>query len=114
MVLNLNFLYNFFSLMFDGSYSFWIGIIISSILIYSNYKEFLICLIGIELTLLFINLSFIEISLFLDDLYGQIFSFFVLTVAASESAIGLAIIILYYRLKGTIEVPQKKLFLQRN
>ena len=77
--------------MFDGSYSFWIGIIISSILIYSNYKEFLICLIGIELTLLFINLSFIEISLFLDELYGQFF--FVLTVAASESAVGLDLIL---------------------
>jgi NADH-quinone oxidoreductase subunit K len=98
----------------DNSYSFWVSIFISSVLIYSNYENFLISLIGIELTLLFINLSFIETSLFLDDLYGQVFSFFVLTIAASESAIGLAIIILYYRINGTIQVPKTSLFSQKN
>lgn len=102
--------FNFFTTILNNNSSFLINILISSIIIYSNYENFLISLIGIELTLLFINLSFIEISLRLDDLYGQIFSFFILTVAASESAIGLAIIILYYRLHGSIHVPKKLLF----
>ena len=60
----------------------------------------------IELMLLNINTNFIVFSVYLDDLYGQIFSLFILTVAASESAIGLAIIILYYRIRGNINLNQ--------
>ena len=58
----------------------------------------------IELMLLSLNLNFIIFSVYLDDLYGQIFSLFILTVAAGESAIGLAIIILYYRVRGSISM----------
>jgi len=61
---------------------------------------------GIELILLSLNLLFIYFSVYLDDLYGQIFSLFILTIAASESAIGLAIIIVYYRIRGNISINQ--------
>ena len=60
----------------------------------------------IELVLLSINLNFILFSIYLDDLSGQIFSFFILTVAASESAVGLAIIIVYFRIRGSIDILQ--------
>ena len=52
------------------------------------------------------NLNFILFSIYLDDLSGQIFSFFILTVAASESAVGLAIIIVYFRIRGSIRILQ--------
>jgi len=61
----------------------------------------------IELMLLSVNMNFIVFSIYLDDVYGQIFSLFILTVAAAESAIGLAILILYYRLRGKISINQK-------
>jgi len=61
----------------------------------------------IELILLGVNLNFILFSMYLDDVYGQLFSLFILTVAAAESAIGLAILILYYRIRGNIYINQK-------
>ena len=67
-----------------------------------NFQNVLIILMGIELLLLSTNLNFIFFSIYLDDLYGQIFSLFILTIAASESAIGLAIIISHYRSHGNI------------
>lgn len=60
----------------------------------------------IELVLLSVNLNFITFSVYLDDFYGQIFFLFILTIAAAESAVGLAILILYYRLKGNININQ--------
>jgi hypothetical protein len=57
--------------------------------------------------LLSVNLNFIVFSVYLDDAYGQIFSLFILTVAAAESAIGLAVLILYYRIRGKISINQK-------
>lgn len=74
--------------------------------IFLNFRNILIVLMGIELMLLSSNLNFIFFSLYLDDIYGQIFSLFILTVAASESAIGLAIIIAYYRIRGSISIRQ--------
>jgi NADH-quinone oxidoreductase subunit K len=71
-----------------------------------NFRNILIILMGIELILLSLNLLFIYFSVYLDDLYGQIFSLFILTIAASESAIGLAIIIVYYRIRGNISINQ--------
>lgn len=59
---------------------------------------------SIELMLLAINFNFIIFSTFLDDVVGQIFALFVLTVAAAESSIGLAILVVYYRLKGVISI----------
>tara|TARA_A100001035_G_C27574920_1_gene404857 strand:- start:80 stop:379 length:300 start_codon:yes stop_codon:yes gene_type:complete len=71
-----------------------------------NRRNILIVLMCIEMMLLSLNLNFIVFSVYLDDLYGQIFSLFILTVAAAESAIGLAIIIIYYRLRGSILMDQ--------
>lgn len=72
--------------------------------IFLNRKNILIILISIELILLAINLTFIIFSIFLDDIIGQIFSLIILTVAAAESAIGLAILVVYYRICGNISV----------
>jgi len=71
-----------------------------------NRRNILIILMCIELVLLSVNLNFVIFSVYLDDFYGQIFSLFVLTVAAAESAIGLAILILYYRIRGKILINQ--------
>jgi NADH-quinone oxidoreductase subunit K len=71
-----------------------------------NHKNLLTVLISLELMLLSLNLNFIVLSVYLDDMYGQIFSLFILTVAAAESSIGLAIIILYYRVRGSISLEQ--------
>lgn len=69
-----------------------------------NRKNLIVMLMSVELMLLAINLNFIVYSILLDDRIGQIFSLFVLTVAAAESAIGLAILIAYYRVRGSIAV----------
>ena len=61
-------------------------------------------LMCIELMLLAVNLNFLIFSAYLDDLIGQLFSLLVLTVAAAESAIGLAILVIYYRVRGTIAI----------
>ena len=63
---------------------------------------------SIELLLLSVNLNFAIFSIYLDDIVGQIFIIFILTIAAAESAIGLAIITVFYRLKGTIELKPIK------
>ena len=68
-----------------------------------NRRNILIVLMCIEIILLSLNLNFIVLSTYLDDFCGQVFSFFILTVAAAESAVGLAIIIIYYRLRGEIK-----------
>jgi NADH-quinone oxidoreductase subunit K len=80
--------------------------LISTLGIVLNRRNILITLMCIELVLLSLNLNFIVFSVYLDDLYGQLFSLFILTVAAAESAIGLAIIILYYRIRGSISMDQ--------
>ena len=71
-----------------------------------NRRNILIVLMCIELVLLSLNLNFITFSVYFDDLYGQLFSLFILTVAAAESAIGLAIIIVYYRIRSNISMEQ--------
>lgn len=71
-----------------------------------NRRSVLLILMCIELVLLSVNLNFIILSIYLDDFYGQIFSLFILTIAAAESAIGLAILILYYRIRGKILINQ--------
>ena len=69
-----------------------------------NRKNILIVLMSIELMLLAINLNFVIFSNSLDDIIGQVFALLVLTVAAAESAIGLALLVVYYRVRGTIAV----------
>ena len=67
-------------------------------------KNIIIILMSIELMLLSININFIIFSVYTNDILGQVFALFVLTVAAAESAIGLAIIVIYYRNKGLISI----------
>ena len=59
---------------------------------------------SIELMLLAVNLNFVFFSVYLDDIIGQLFALLILTVAAAESAIGLALLVVYYRVRGTIAV----------
>ena len=74
-----------------------------------NRKNILIIIMSIELLLLSVNLNFAVFSVYLDDVVGQIFVLFILTIAAAESAIGLALLIILYRLKNSIELePIKK------
>ena len=73
-----------------------------------NRKNILITLMSIELMLLAINLNFVIFSVYLDDLAGYVFVLFILTIAAAESAIGLAVLTVYYRLKNTIRIDQIK------
>ena len=71
---------------------------------YLNRKNIIIMLMSIELILLAVNLNFIIYSIYLDDFIGQLFALFILTVAAAESAIGLAILVVLYYVRGTIAV----------
>ena len=86
-------------------------IVISSILfvlgvlgIFLNRKNIIVILMAIELILLSVNLQLVAFSAFLGDLVGQVFAMFVLTVAAAEAAVGLAILVIYFRGRGTIAV----------
>jgi NADH-quinone oxidoreductase subunit K len=72
--------------------------------IFLNRKNIIIILMSIELILLAVNINFVAFSAFLGDLVGQVFALFVLTVAAAEAAIGLAIVVVYFRNRGTIAV----------
>jgi NADH-quinone oxidoreductase subunit K len=72
--------------------------------IFLNRRNVIIILMSIELILLAVNLNFVTFSTFLHDLVGQLFAMFVLTVAAAEAAIGLAILVVYFRNRGTIAV----------
>ena len=74
--------------------------------IFLNRKNVIIILMSIELMLLAVNINLVSFSIFLNDLVGQIFTMFILTVAAAEAAVGLAIIVVYYKNKGSIQVEQ--------
>ena len=72
--------------------------------IFLNRKNLIVILMAIELILLAVNLNLVAFSAYLHDLVGQVFAMFVLTVAAGEAAIGLAILVIYFRGRGTIAV----------
>ena len=72
--------------------------------IFLNRKNIIIILMSVELILLAVNINFVAFSAYLGDLVGQVFALFILTVAAAEAAIGLAILVVYFRNRGTIEV----------
>lgn len=72
--------------------------------IFITRRNIIIIIMSIELMLLAVNILFIFLSIYLDDIIGQIFSLYILTIAAAESSIGLALIVIYYRLRGTISV----------
>ena len=85
-----------------GAIIFTIGVIG----IFLNRKNVIVILMSIELILLAVNINLVSFSIFLQDLSGQIFTLFILTVAAAEAAIGLAIIVVSYRNAGTIRVEE--------
>ncbi len=72
--------------------------------IFLNRKNVIVILMSIELMLLAVNINFVAFSTHLQDMVGQVFTMFVLTVAAAEVSIGLAILVVYNRVRGTIEV----------
>ena len=72
--------------------------------IFVNRRNIIVVLMSIELILLAVNINLVSFSMFLHDVVGQIFAMFVLTVAAGEAAIGLAILVIYFRGRGTIAV----------
>ncbi len=72
--------------------------------IFLNRKNVIILLMAIELMLLAVNINLVAFSAYLQDLTGQVFTLFVLTVAAAEAAIGLAILVCFFRNRGTIDV----------
>ena len=74
--------------------------------IFLNRKNVIIILMSIELILLAVNINLVSFSIFLQNLVGQVFSMFILTVAAAEAAVGLAIIVIYYKNRGSINVEQ--------
>ena len=74
--------------------------------IFLNRKNIIILLMSIELMLLSVNINFVAFSHFLSDLHGQVFVFFILTVAAAEAAIGLAILVVLFRNRSTINVAE--------
>ena len=86
--------------LFLGAILFTIGVLG----IFLNKKNVIIILMSIELILLSVNINFVVFSVYLDDLIGQMFALFILTVAAAESAIGLAILVAYYKVRNSIAV----------
>jgi NADH-quinone oxidoreductase subunit K len=92
MVINLNFF------LIVSVFLFFIGLIG----FFVNRKNILLLLLALEIMLLSVNFNFVIFSVFLDDLLGQLFMLIVLTIAAAESALGLAILIVYYRVRGGV------------
>ena len=97
--------------MFFGNIGIFHYLVLSSLLfvigvcgIFLNRKNIITILMSIELILLSVNINFVAFSVKLGDLTGQIFAMFVLTVAAAEAAIGLAILVIYFRNRGSIAV----------
>jgi len=80
--------------------------VIGVIGIFLNRKNVIIILMSIELILLAVNINLVSFSIYLQNLVGQVFTMFILTVAAAEAAVGLAIIVIYYKNKGSINVEQ--------
>jgi len=74
--------------------------------IFLNRKNVIIILMSIELILLAVNINLVSFSIYLQNLGGQVFTMFILTVAAAEAAVGLAIIVIYYKNRGSINVEQ--------
>ena len=85
-----------------GAIIFFLGILG----IFLNRKNVIVILMSIELILLAVNINLVSFSIYLSDITGQIFTMLILTVAAAEAAIGLAIIVSYYRNKGSIRVEE--------
>ena len=101
-MLNLNIIY-ILSVIINLFFIGIIGLIL-------NRKNIIITIISLEILLLSASLNFIIFSIYLDDILGQIFVLFILAIAAAESATGLALLVVYYKLINTIQVNQIKCF----
>ena len=95
---NINYILNIIIILF----------LIGSLGLILNRKNVLITIMSVEIMLLSVNLNFIIFSIYLDDIVGYIFVLFILTIAATESAIGLAILTIYYKLKRSIQMDTIK------
>jgi NADH-quinone oxidoreductase subunit K len=91
---NINYILNIIIILF----------LIGSLGLILNRKNVLITIMSVEIMLLAVNLNFIIFSIYLDDVVGYVFVLFILTIAATESAIGLAILSIYYKLKQSIQM----------
>ena len=80
--------------------------IIGCYVLFLNIRNMILIIICIEIILLAANINFVSASVFLNDINGQVFSIFILTIAAAEAAIGLAILVIYFRNKGEIDITQ--------
>lgn len=98
IITNINYILNINILLF----------LIGTLGLILNRKNVLITIMSIEIMLLSVNLNFIVFSIYLDDVLGYVFVLFILTIAATESAIGLAILSIFYKLKQTIQMDQIK------
>jgi len=78
--------------------------LVSMLGIFLNQKNILVMLMSLEMMFLTISFNWISSSIYLDDIVGQVFALLILTVAAAESSIGLAILVIYYRIRSTITV----------
>jgi NADH-quinone oxidoreductase subunit K len=96
----MGFLFNYFTFVFLNFLLFFVGIFG----LFATRRNMIVVLVSIEIILLSATLNYIFSSLYLDDIVGQVFCFFILTVAASESALGLALLVLHYRHKAVISV----------
>ena len=85
-----------------GAIIFFLGVIG----IFLNRKNVIVILMSVELILLAVNINLVSFSIYLEDITGQIFTMLILTVAAAEAAIGLAIIVSYYRNRGSVRVEE--------
>ena len=85
-----------------GAIIFTIGVVG----IFINKKNIITILMSIELILLAVNINLVSFSIYLQNITGQIFTMFILTVAAAEAAVGLAIIVIYYKNKGSIDIKK--------
>ncbi len=96
MIININYVLTVFvTLFFIGI----LGLVL-------NRKNIIITLMALELMLLAVNLNFIIFSVYLDDIVGQVFVLFILTIAATESSIGLALLMVYFKLKNSIHMEK--------
>lgn len=98
IITNLNYILNIIIILF----------LIGTLGLVLNRKNILITIMSIEIMLLAVNLNFIVFSIYLDDITGYVFVMFILTIAATESAIGLALLSIYYKLKHTIQMDKIK------
>lgn len=96
----LNVSYNFIHFLIFSTILFFLGVLG----IFVTRKNIILTIVSIEMLFLSVNLNFVIFSVFLDDLYGQLFSIYIITIAGAEVAVGLALLVIFYRLRHVIAV----------